>query len=219
MLKSVDETLTDADVVLYVTELADRTINEDLQMKLRGLKVPLFVVINKIDLGGQEELEEAVSNWEERLKPQRIIPVSALHHFGQDELIENILNVLPESPPYFSKDDSLSDRTLRFFVSDIIREKILSTYQKEIPYSSEVQVIDYKESEEIDRIYAVIYVARESQKAIILGHQGKAIRKLGTESRKRIEEFIGKHVYLDLTVKVLDDWRNNERSLKELGYE
>jgi GTPase len=219
MLDAVEESFTDADVVLYVTELGDRKIDEDLQFKLKGLLAPLFVLINKVDTGNQEQVEEAVAHWREMLDPQMVLPVSALHSFHLDVLLKKIVEVLPEGPAYFDKDEDISDRNVRFFVTEMIRGTVLEQYQKEIPYSVEVVVNEYKESEEIDRIAAVIYCARESQKAILLGHQGKAIKKLGTEARKKIEAFVGKKVYLELTIKVADDWRDNDKMLKRFGYE
>lgn len=219
MLDAVQETFTDADLILYVTELGDKTIDEDLKTRLTVLPVPLFVLINKVDKGDQEKVEAAVAYWKEVLNPQVILPVSAMHHFNIDVLLSQILKVMPEGPPYFEKDDEISDRNTRFFVAEMIRGSILQLYQKEIPYSVEVVVEDYKESEEIDRIKATIYCARESQKAILLGHQGKAIKKLGIESRMKIEDFVGKKIYLDLTIKVAEDWRDNDKMLKRFGYE
>ncbi|MBL7923873.1 MAG: GTPase Era [Bacteroidia bacterium] len=219
MLDAVEETFTDADLILYVTELKDRKIDEDLLAKLKNRHVPLFVLINKVDTGEQAEVEEAVQHWKDLLDPEVVLPVSALHRFQLDVLMDKIVAVLPEGPAYFDKDEEISDRNVRFFVAEIIRGKILQQYQKEIPYSVEVVVDDYKESPEIDRIKTVIYCARESQKAILLGHGGAAIKKLGTESRKRIEEFVGKKVYLEITVKVADDWRDNEKMLRRFGYE
>lgn len=219
MLDAVDETFTDADLVLYVTELGDRKIDDSLLEKLKGLFVPLFVIINKVDTGDQAMVEEAVMHWKELLDPQMILPVSAMHKFQLDVLLAKVLEVLPEGPPYFDKDDDISDRNVRFFVSEIIRGRILQQYQKEIPYSVEVVVEEYKESEAIDRIKVTVFCARESQKAILLGHGGAAIKKLGIESRRRIEEFVGKQVHLELTVKVAADWRDNEKLLRRFGYE
>jgi GTP-binding protein Era len=219
MLDAVQETFMDTDLVLYVTELGDKTIDEDLKTRLTVLPVPLFVLINKVDKGDQQKVEDAVAYWKDVLSPQVILPISAMHNFNIDVLLEQILKVIPEGPPYFEKDDEISDRNTRFFVAEMIRGSILQLYQKEIPYSVEVVIEDYKESEEIDRIKATIYCARESQKAILLGHQGKAIKKLGIESRMKIEDFVGKKIYLDLTVKVADDWRDNDKMLKRFGYE
>ncbi len=219
MLDAVEETFTDSDLVLYVTELGDKNIDEELKVKLTVLPVPVYVLINKVDKGDQAMVEEAVAHWREVLNPQVILPVSAMHNFNLDVLLKKILEVLPEGPPYFEKDDEISDRNTRFFVAEMIRGSILQLYQKEIPYSVEVVVEEYKESEEIDRIKATIFCARESQKAILLGRQGKAIKKLGIESRMKIEDFVGKKIYLDLTIKVADDWRDNDKMLKRFGYE
>jgi GTP-binding protein Era len=219
MLDAVEETFTDADLVMYVTEIKDRSIEEDLKFKLTGLLVPLFVIINKIDTSDQEKLEEAAAYWKETLKPAEVIPISAMHKFGLDNLLRSIENALPEGPAYFDKDEALSDRNMRFFASEIIRERILMHYQKEIPYSVEIEITSYKESEDIDRIYAVIYCARETQKGILLGHKGAAIKKVGIEARKKLEEVLEKQVHLELTIKVMDDWRNNERFLKRFGYD
>jgi GTP-binding protein Era len=220
MLGAVEETFTDADVILYVTEINDRNIDEELKMKLTSQLVPVFVIINKIDTADQAKVEEAVAHWKEMLNPKEILPISALHKFAIDVMVNKILAELPEGPAYFDKDDeAVSDRNMRFFAAEIIRERILSLYQQEIPYSVEVAITGYKESETIDRIYATIYCARETQKGIILGHQGKAIKKLGIESRKKLEQVLEKQVHLELTVKVLDDWRNNENMLRKFGYD
>ncbi len=220
MLGAVEETFTDADVILYVTEINDRNIDEELKMKLTSQLVPVYVIINKIDTADQAKVEEAVAHWKEMLNPKEILPISALHKFAIDVMVTKILTELPEGPAYFDKDDeSVSDRNMRFFAAEIIRERILSLYQQEIPYSVEVLITGYKESETIDRIYTTIYCARETQKGILLGHQGKAIKKLGIESRKKLEQVLEKQVHLELTVKVLDDWRNNENMLRKFGYD
>ena len=219
MLHAVDETLTDADLVLYVTELKDRTISEDLLFKLQGLLVPLYVLINKVDTGNQEEVMEAVEHWKKVLNPAIVLPISALHKFQVELLQEKIVSALPEGPAYFDKDEEISDRNVRFFVTEIIRGRILQQFQKEIPYSVEVFVEEYKETPDIDRIRVIIYCARESQKGILLGKGGAAMKKLGTDSRKLIEEFISKKVYIEFTVKVADDWRDNDKMLKRFGYE
>lgn len=219
MLHAVDETLTDADLVLYVTELKDRTISDDLLFKLQGLLVPLYVLINKVDTGNQEEVMEAVEHWKKVLNPTIVLPISALHKFQVELLQEKIVSALPEGPAYFDKDEDISDRNVRFFVTEIIRGRILQQFQKEIPYSVEVFVEEYKETPEIDRIRVIIYCARESQKGILLGKGGAAMKKLGTDSRKLIEEFISKKVYIEFTVKVADDWRDNDKMLKRFGYE
>ena len=219
MLNAVDETFVDADLVIYVTELGDRTIDEATKQKLHQLSVPLFVLINKVDQGDQQQVSEAVDHWKSMLEPQLILPVSALHRFQLDVLLAELLREIPEGPPYFDKDEDLSDRNMRFFVAEIIRGRILQQYQKEIPYAVEVVVDSYKESEDIDRIGVVIYCARESQKAILLGHGGAAIKKLGITSRQKIEALVGKKVYLELTVKVAADWRDDDKTLRRFGYQ
>ena len=219
MLAAVEETFTDADVVIYVTEVNDRRIEEDLKVKLTVLSVPLYVIINKIDTAEQSVVEEAVEFWKETLKPKVILPISALHNFSVDNIVTELLKDIPEGPAYFDKDEAVSDRNMRFFTAEIVRERILSLYQQEIPYSVEVVVTSYKEDETIDRISVVIYCSRETQKAILIGHQGKAIKKLGMESRKKLETVLEKQVFIELTVKVADDWRDNDNMLKRFGYE
>lgn len=221
MMESVEHSFSDADVVILVVEVGEKKTSEEVLNifnKKGETKQPLFVVINKIDLSDQVTLEKVVEFWNQQLHPKEIIPVSALENFNLDVLLKKIIEYLPENPPYFSKDE-LTDRSERFFVSEIIREKILLNYQKEIPYSTEVAIDSFKESETIIRIYAIIYVMRESQKAILLGHKGDAIKRVGTQSRIQLEKFLNKKVYLELTVKVSDDWRNNEQQLKRFGYD
>lgn len=219
MMDAVNETLTDADVVIFLIEVKETQIDEELLTKLQFLNAPVLLVMNKVDEVDQEFIEKQTEHWQQLLKPKEIIPISALHKFYLDVLLKKILDNLPEGEPFFDKDDNLSDRDMRFFASEIIREKILLFYQKEIPYSVEVKIQSYKENEDIDVIKAFIYTARESQKAILLGHQGAAIKKLGTEARKKLEVMLGKKVFLELTVKVIEDWRNDEQSLKRFGYE
>jgi len=217
MMDSVDSSLLDADVAMFVVEVNEKNLTEEVAIRLRKLEIPLIVVINKVDLTNQEHLEERVEFWKKELNPTAIIPVSALEVFNVDAVKNTIIDLLPEGPPYFNKED-LSDRNVRFFVTEIIRETLLLQYQKEVPYSCEVAIIEYKEEKEIDRIRCEIYVDRESQKAILLGHKGAAIKKLGTEARRKIEKFIQKHVYIDITIKVREDWRNDERQLDKFGY-
>ncbi|MCW1735696.1 GTPase Era [Anaerorudis cellulosivorans] len=210
--------LDDADVLLYVTDVVE-TIdkNDDFLQRVRQMDIPVLLLINKIDLTNQTELEKLVDQWHELLPKAEIYPVSALNNFGIEEIKKRIVELLPESPPYFEK-DALTDRPARFFVSEIIREKALMLYQKEVPYSLEVLVEEFKEENDIIRIRAVIWVERDSQKGIIIGHKGEALKKLGTMARKDIERFFEKRVYLQLFVKVEKDWRNNERILRSLGY-
>ncbi len=218
MNKYIETALEDADIILLMTEVGKPFAQENVLEKISKTRVPVLVLINKIDLAGQEKVVAEMKIWEERLPEAETIPVSALNRFNIEKVFDRILGLLPESPPYFSKDE-FTDRSMRFFVSEIIREKILLNYKKEIPYSVEVAVDEYKEEPEIIRITANIYVARESQKAIILGHLGKAIKKVGTQARIDIEDFVGKKVFLELTVKVNKDWRDNDNLLKRFGYD
>lgn len=217
MMMYVSSALVDADVFLIVTELGEDLKNPEILEHIINSNVPIILVINKIDLSEQSYIENKVAEWRRKLPKADIIPVSSLHKFNLDKVLEAILNYLPESPPYFPKDE-ISDRTLRFFASEIIREKIFENYNKEIPYSCEVIIEDYKEEENIDRISAVIYVERESQKAIVIGNKGLALKKVATQSRIELENFLQKKVFLEVFVKVNKDWRNNERILKKFGY-
>jgi GTP-binding protein Era len=176
------------------------------------------LVINKIDLSDQTSIVDKMAYWQAQIPRAVVVPCSATEGFNVDKIFDLILEKLPENPPYFPKDE-LTDRSMRFFVSEIVREKILLLFDKEIPYSCEVVVQSYKEGETLDKISALIFVERESQKAIIIGHQGKSIKKLGIEARKDIEEFTGKKCFLDLRIKVLKDWRNSDVALRQFGYE
>ena len=217
MLGMVYSSISDADIILLVTELGEIFQHDEILEKLRVTGQPVIVVINKVDLGEQEKVLAAIEHWKTKLEKADIIAISALHCFNTALVFDTILKHLPESPAFFPKDE-LTDRSQRFFIAEIIREKTLLNYSKEIPYSVEVVVDDFKEEPEIIRISVFLFVARESQKAIILGHQGRAIKKLGTEARKDIEEFLEKHVFLELKVKVKKDWRDNENELKRFGY-
>ncbi len=218
MLKFSKSALVGADVILFITDTVETPgKNEDFIKMVADSNTPVLLAINKIDLSSQEELEKLVSTWKELIPNAEIYPISALHKFSIDQLFNRILDLIPESPPYFEK-DALTDKPMRFFVSEIIREKILLYYQKEIPYSVEVEVDEYKESAGIININAVIHVARDSQKGIIIGQGGKALKKLGTEARKDIEKFLDKKIFLRLFVKVSKDWRNKEKLLKNFGY-
>ena len=219
MMNFVSGALSDADVILYVTdtvEHGDATSEAIVDVLARG-ETPVIVVINKIDLSTQEQLEELVGRWRERLPKAEIVPVSALNRFNMGGLFDMILAKLPEGEPYYPK-DTLTDRTLRFFASEIIREKILLNYQKEIPYSVEIAIEEYKEEPTIDRIAATIYVARESQKAIIIGRRGEMLKKVGTAARVELEKFLDKKVFLQLFVKVNDNWRDSDKQLRRFGY-
>jgi len=218
MMEAVDNAFLDADVMIYLIEAGERSIEEEVEKKLRALSVPLFLVINKIDLIDQERLEELVQFWRQHLPAAEIIPISAHEKFNVDYLLKRVLHFIPKSPPYYDK-DQLTDRPERFFVAEIIREKIFINYKKEIPYSVEVIIESFKEEENINKIMAVINVERESQKGIIIGHKGEAIKKVGTEARIDMEKFLDKKVFLELRVKVKDDWRSNPNTLRNFGYD
>lgn len=218
MMQMVEHSFEDADLVVLVVESGEKRLDEEVLEKIKNYTGNLFIVLNKIDLSDQEKLEVAVEFWKQKLNPAEIIPVSAIEKFNLDILLNKIIAYLPVNPPYFSKEE-LSDRNERFFVSEIIREKILLNYKKEIPYCAEVVIDSFKDNKDIVRITALIYVMRESQKAIILGNKGEAIKRVGTQARKKIELLLQKKVYLELTVKISDDWRNNESQLKRFGYD
>ena len=217
MMGFVQSALQDADLFLLVSEMGEPLKNKSVERKIAESDIPVIVVINKIDLSNQTEVNKQMAWWQQLIPRAIVVPASATERFNVDVIFDNILHLLPENPPYFPKDE-LTDRSMRFFVSEIVREKILLYYQKEIPYSCEVAVESYEEKDGIDNISCLIYVERESQKAIIIGHQGKAIKRLGIEARKDIEEFTGKRCFLNLHIKVLKDWRNSDRALKSFGY-
>ncbi|HQB76986.1 GTPase Era [anaerobic digester metagenome] len=218
MMRFVESALDDADIILYITDTVETpTKNQEFLDRLKRFNVPIILVINKVDLTSQEKLEELFGLWQQMLPTAFIIPASALHNFNVETIIKAIVEHLPEGPEYFSK-DTLTDKTLRFFASEIIREKILTSYQKEIPYSVEIEIEEYLEEPTIDRIRALIYVARDSQKSIVIGHQGKMLKRVGTEARKDLEQFLGKKVFLELYVKVDANWRDDDRKLKRFGY-
>ena len=219
MLAFSQSALIDADVLLYVTDTVEmHDKNVDFLNKIKGVDVPIFVIINKIDLlPNQEKLEELVALWQNTLPKAHIIPISATEKFNVDCVLKQIKDLLPESPPYFEK-DALTDRPARFFVTEIIREKILTNYDKEIPYSVEVVIEKFKETTKQIDISALIYVERDSQKGIIIGHGGKSIKKMGTEARLDIEKFFDKKVFIEFFVKVEKDWRNKDKQLKDFGY-
>ena len=218
MMGFIGTALQDADLFLLVTEVGEKFKNKHVLDKVINSNIPVILIINKIDLSDQETIHEKISYWQEQIPRAIIVPCSATEGFNVDKIFDLILERLPEHPAYFPTDE-LTDRTMRFFVSEIVREKILLYYQKEIPYSCEVAVESYEEKDGIDNISCLIFVERESQKAILIGHQGKAIKKLGIEARRDIEEFTGKRCFLSLHIKVLKDWRNSERALKSFGYE
>lgn len=218
MNQYIETALLDADVMLLIHESGQQFMDEGIISRIKKAEVPVVVIINKIDLTGQELVVTEMSEWKSKLPNAEIIPVSALRTFNIQKVFDVILSLLPENPPFFPKDE-LTDRSVRFFVSEIIREKVFLNYRKEIPYSVEVIVDEYKEEPKLVRISTTVYVERESQKAIILGHMGKSIKKVGTEARKDIEEFIGSKVFLEITVKVNKDWREKENMLKRFGYD
>lgn len=218
MMRSVEEAFEDADIFLLIIDILDKDIDDETVSRLNATDVPVLIVINKIDLSSQPEVEASMESWKQRIPAAEVMPASALHGFNIEKIFSTILEKLPESPPYFPKDE-FTNKSMRFFVSEIVREKIFSNYHQEIPYSTEVIVEEYKEDKDIIRIRANIFVARDSQKAIILGKEGKAIKKTGIDARKDIEDFAGKKVFLELRVKVAKDWRNDERQLKWFGYE
>jgi GTP-binding protein Era len=218
MMKFVYSAVGDADVILYVTDVIEK-VDKHVEFldKINHLDIPVILVINKIDLTIPEKLDDLVDEWKKLLPRALIYPASALEKFNLGNILTKILDLLPEGPEYYSK-DMLTDRNLRFFASEIIREKIFLNYQKEIPYSVEVAIEAYKEGDDMDRIEAVIYVTRDSQKGIIIGAQGKSLKKVGTQARHDLEAFLQKKVYLGLHVKVKPDWRNDQEQLKNFGY-
>ena len=217
MMSYIGTALQDADLLLLVTEIGKPIKNQQLLDYLKRAKTPILIIVNKIDLSDQETVQKRIDRWQEQIPRAVVIPCSATEGFNISRIFNTILAMLPEHPAYYP-DGELTDQSMRFFVSEIVREKILLYYQKEIPYSCEVVVDRYEERDGIDNISCLIFVERESQKGILIGHQGKAIKKLGTEARLDIEDFTGKRCFLDLHIKVLKDWRNSDRALKQFGY-
>lgn len=218
MMRSVESALDDADLILYVTDVVETASkNEEHLNRILASPVPKIIVINKIDLTNQPDLEKLVEKWNTMAPGVPVLPVSAISRFNTDYLLKEIISRLPVGPPYFPA-DQLTDRFERFFVTEIIRGKIFETYQKEIPYSVEVEIEGYLEEPDINRIAAVIYVARDSQKGIIIGHRGAMLKRVGTAARKEMEEFLGKKVFLEMYVRVAHEWRDNPRMLKKFGY-
>lgn len=218
MMGFVREALEDADIFILMIEAGQKSFDEEVMQRLVSIKVPVLVLINKIDKQKESEIEPMIDYWKERIPNGQFLPVSALHKFNIDVVKNRIIELLPENPPYYPKDE-LTNKNMRFFVSEMIREKILLLYQKEVPYSTEVVIDTYKDEKDIIRIKAFIFVARESQRRIIIGHEGKAIKKLGIESRKEIEKFVEKQIYLDITVKVRKNWRDDDKALDNFGYQ
>ena len=218
MLAFSESALTDADILLYVTDVVENPEkNLDFLDKVKRMQIPVLLLINKIDETNQQQLGDIVSRWHTLLPNAEILPLSAKNKFGIDILLKRIKELLPESPAYFDK-EQLTDKPAKFFVSEIIREKILLYYDKEIPYSVEVRVEQFKETETAIRINAIIYVERDSQKGIIIGHQGVALKKVNTEARKALEKFFAKKIFLETFVKVDKDWRSSQRELTSFGY-
>ncbi|MDA9945953.1 GTPase Era [Schleiferiaceae bacterium] len=218
MMKFVSDAFEDADVFLYLVEPGDRALkDEGFFQKLATTAVPVLLIVNKIDTTTQEALEEEVGYWQTSLPNAEIIPISALEGANTDYLLSRLKELVPVSPPYFDK-DALTDKTERFFVSEIIREQILLNYKKEIPYSVEVDVEEFKEEEDIIRMRCIIYVARDSQKGILIGHKGSRLKAVGIGARKQLEAFFAKKVHVETFVKVKKNWRDNDLQLKRFGY-
>lgn len=218
MLAFSESALADADVLLYVTDVVENPEkNIDFLEKVAQMTIPVLLLINKIDLSDQAKLGDIVTKWHNLLPNAEILPISAQNKFGTEILLKRIKELLPSSPPFFDK-DQLTDKPARFFVSEIIREKILLYYDKEIPYSVEVKVEEFKEADKIIHIRAIIYVERDTQKGIIIGHQGVALKKVSTEARRTLEKFFDKKVYLETFVKVDKDWRSSQKELNNFGY-
>lgn len=218
MLNFSESALNDADVLLYMTDVIEKTTkHEDFLHKIQRLDVPVLLIINKLDKTNQQELETLVEEWKKLLPKAEIYPISALSKFNVETVKSRILELLPESPPYFEK-DALTDRPARFFVTEIIREKILLYYQKEVPYAVEVVVEEFKEEKNIINIRALIIVERDTQKGIIIGHKGAALKKVGMMARKDMERFFDKKIFLEMYVKVEKDWRSRDNLLRTFGY-
>lgn len=218
MLDFVSTALADADVLLYVTDVVETPDkNQFFIDRIQKIKIPVLVIINKVDLSNQEKIETMMSAWKATLPQAEVIPISALLNFNIEKLLNRVTELLPECPPYFPK-DQLTDKSERFFVSEIIREKILLNYQKEIPYSVEIVIDEFSEKETLTKIRAIINVIRDSQKGIIIGHKGEALKKTATMARQDIEIFLGRKVFLEVYVKVNKDWRDKPEALKRFGY-
>ena len=218
MMDFVRSAFEDADLLIYMVEIGETSLKDEaLFKKIQGLKIPVLLLINKIDQSDQQILEKQVQFWQAQMPNAEVYPISALEGFQLKEVLDRIVELLPESPPFFPK-DQLTDKPERFFVNEIIREKILLNYKKEIPYSVEIETESFEESEKIIRIRAVIMVERESQKGIIIGHKGSALKTVGIQSRQDMEKFFGKQVHLELFVKVNKHWRSNSKQLRRFGY-
>lgn len=218
MMHFVKSAFEDADVLLYMVEIGEQELKDDAFFnKIVYAKIPVLLLLNKIDTSNQEQLEQQVAYWKEKVPTAEIYPISALKNFNVPEVFARIVELLPESPPFYPK-DQLTDKPERFFVNEIIREKILLHYKKEIPYSVEIETEEFLEDEKIIRIRAVIMVERDTQKGIIIGHKGEALKRVGVEARADLEKFFGKQIHLETYVKVNKDWRSNARQLRRFGY-
>jgi len=218
MMNFVKSAFEDADVLLYMTEIGEKNLKDETFFnKIIFSKIPVLLLINKIDLSDQKQVTDQISFWQEKVPNAIVFPISALNDFNIQNVFDKIIELLPEAPPYYPK-DTLTDKPERFFVNEIIREKILINYNKEIPYSVEIETEEFLEDENIIRIRAIIMVERNTQKGIIIGHKGTALKKIGIEARKELEQFFGKQIYLQTFVKVNKDWRNNQTQLKRFGY-
>ena len=217
MMSFVRTSLEDADIILFVTDIYEKHDEDDVIKRLQHAQVPILLLINKIDQATEEEVNEKIAYWQEKMNPTEIHPISALHNFGLEQLFARLLSFLPEHPAFYPKDE-LTDKPERFFVSEIIREKIFLNYKKEIPYSCEVVVEEFKEEEDIIRIRAEISVERKSQKGIVIGHKGEALKKVGMQARVDMEEFFQKKIFLDLYVRVNENWRTDQKLLRRFGY-
>ena len=218
MMDFVKSALEDADVLLYMVEIGEKSIKDsEVHNKIQSTKIPAIILLNKIDLSNQEDIENQINIWSKKYPDTEIYPISALNNFNTEKVINRIIELVPESPPYFPK-DQLTDKPERFFVNEKLREKILLYYDKEIPYSVEVQTEEFKDEESIIKIRSIILVERDSQKGIIIGHKGVALKKIGTKARIDLEKFFGKKVFIELHVKVSKNWRSNPNQLKKFGY-
>lgn len=218
MMNYVNSALKDGDVILFVTDIYENGMkHQDTLERLKKTSIPILLLINKIDQGDQKRIEDKVEYWHKEIPNAEILPISALEGFNMEPIWNRILELIPESPPYYDK-EAISDRPMRFFVSEMIREKIFMHYKKEVPYATQVEVEEYLEDEEIIRIRAIIYVERKTQKGIIIGHKGQKIKHVGIDARKDIQKFVDKKVHLELFVKVDEDWRGNDRKLQKHGY-
>ncbi|MDY7395761.1 GTPase Era [Aureibaculum sp. 2210JD6-5] len=218
MMDFVKSAFEDADVLIYMVEIGEKALkDEEFFSKITNAKIPVLLLINKIDKSTQNQLEDQMIYWQEKVPNARVVPISALQNFNIQNVLENIIQLLPESPPFYPK-DQLTDKPERFFVNEAIREKILVHYKKEIPYAVEIDTEEFVEEPNIIKIRSIIMVERESQKGIIIGHKGAGLKRVGSEARRDLEKFFGKKIYLELYVKVNKDWRSNQNQLKRFGY-